>query len=68
MVLKQNKLRCYFTATVSSYFQSDQFGRVLNYYQEHPRRCRLEEKNDKRSILIDKVDSIREAISIFEKM
>ena len=68
LVLKQNKLRCYFTATVSSYFQSDQFGRVLNYYQEHPRRCRLEEKNDKRSILIDKVDSIREAISIFEKM
>ncbi|MBP5679946.1 MAG: transcription-repair coupling factor, partial [Bacteroidales bacterium] len=68
LVLKQNKLRCYFTSTVSSYFQSDQFGRVLNYYQEHPRRCRLEEKNDKRSILIDKVDSIREAISIFEKM
>ena len=68
LILKQNKLRCYFTSTLPEYFQSDKFGRVLDYYQAHTRRCRLEEKNGKRSIQIENVDSIREAISILEKI
>ncbi|MBE6332220.1 MAG: transcription-repair coupling factor [Bacteroidales bacterium] len=68
LAIKQNKMRAYFTTALPDYFQSDAFGRILNYYQEHTRRCRLEEKNGKRSILIDKVDSIREAVAILSKI
>ena len=68
LTLKQRKLRCYFTTSIQDYFNSDQFGRILDYYQNHTRRCHLEEKNGKRAFIIDQVDSIKEATLIFEKI
>lgn len=67
-ILREKKLRCLFVSTLPDYFQSETFGRVLNFFQEHSRRCRLEEKNGKRLLMIDKIDSIREAISLLEKI
>ena len=67
LMLKQKKLRCDFT-NLESYYQGEVFGRVLDYFQSHTRRVRLEEKNGRRYMVIDKVDSIHEAIQIFEKI
>jgi len=68
LVLKQNKLRCDFTSTREDYFEGTIFERILNYFTAHAHRCRLEDRNGKRAMIIDKVDTIREAIQIFEKI
>jgi len=68
LILKQNKLRCDFITNRDDYFEGTVFERVLNYFTNHAHRCRLEDRNGKRAMIIDKVDSIREAIQIFEKI
>ncbi len=68
LILKQNKLRCDFTTSREDYYEGTIFERVLNYFTSHAHRCRLEDRNGKRAMIIDKVDSIREAIQIFEKI
>ena len=45
-------------------YQSPAFGRILTYLQENPRRCHIRDIKGKRSLLIDDVDSVEEAISI----
>ncbi len=68
LILKQGKLRCDFTSSREDYFEGTIFERVLNYFTAHAHRCRLEDRNGKRALIIDKVDTIREAIQIFEKI
>jgi transcription-repair coupling factor (superfamily II helicase) len=67
-ILKQNRLKCIFISTLPEYFAGDMFERVINYVIAHPHRCRLEDKNGVKSVLIEKVDSIREANRILNRM
>ncbi len=52
----------------SSYYQSEAFGRLLNYVQQNPRSCKLREVGKKRSLKIRNVDSVETAVSVLESI
>ncbi|MBC5992733.1 transcription-repair coupling factor [Pontibacter cellulosilyticus] len=48
------------------YFQSDTFGNILKYVQQHPRRSRLKEAKDKLVVIVEDIQSIADAKEVFE--
>lgn len=69
LALKGGKMRVYFVGDDNkAYYQSQAFGKVLGYLQQNPMRCQIREIKGKRSILIDKVDTVSEALAILTQM
>jgi transcription-repair coupling factor (superfamily II helicase) len=65
IMLKQGRMFLYFVSNPNSpYYQSDAFGRVLDYVGHHVRRCNLREQNGKRSMVITDVPTVEEAVSV----
>ena len=65
ILLKQSKMHLYFVSnTESPYFQSEAFGRILNYVGSHPKRCNFHEMAGKRSVIIADVPSVGVALTI----
>jgi transcription-repair coupling factor (superfamily II helicase) len=65
IMLKQQKLFLYFVSNPDSpYYQSEAFGRVLEYVSKHPRQCNFREANGKRSVVIASVASVKDALTI----
>ena len=62
ILLKQSKMHLYFVANPDSpYFQSEAFGRILDYVGHHPKRCNFHETAGKRSVIIAEVPSVNDA-------
>ncbi len=69
VVLKQETMFIYFVDdTNKAYYQSPMFGRILQYLQQNPQRCRIREKNGKRSFSIANVPTVEEAVHILDTM
>ena len=69
VVLKQQAMYLYFVdETNKAYYQSPMFGRILNFYQAHPRACRLREKNGRRSLAINDVPTVEQAVAILQEI
>ena len=69
VILKQQSMYLYFVdETNKAYYQSPMFGRILNFYQAYPRRCRLREKNGRRSLAINDVPTVEEAVDILHRI
>ena len=67
--LKQGKMYLYFVGDEhKAYYQSDMFGRVLNYLQHNPRRCKLRELGGRRSMMVQSVSTVLEAVQILKEM
>lgn len=67
--LKQSNMYLYFVDDSNkAYYQSPMFGRLLNYLQSNPRRCRIREKNGRRSFAISNVPTVEEAVSILQEI
>ena len=65
IMLKQQKMFLYFVSNPDSpYYQSEIFGRVLNYMTRHVRRCGLREANGKRSMVVSDIASVNDALTI----
>ena len=65
LVLKQNRMVGYFVQDENSvYYQSQAFGAILDYMQNHAVRCQLREKGGKRSILFIDVEDVDSAYNI----
>ncbi len=65
IMLKQTKMFLYFVSNPNSpYFQSETFGKILDYVARHPRICNFREGNGKRSIVISSINSMSEALTI----
>lgn len=65
IILKNNQMICHFVSNLkSSFYQSACFDRILNYVQQHYKRTRLREQQGKRSLLIEQVNSVKEAQTI----
>ena len=65
IMLKQKKMFLYFVSNENSpYYQSDAFGRVLEYMTHNVRRCNLREANGKRSMVVSDIPSVEAALSI----
>ena len=69
VALKQGTMFVYFVdETNKAYYQSPMFGRLLQYLQENPRRCRIRDKGGKRSFAIDHVDTVESAVDILNQI
>ncbi|MBP3349278.1 MAG: transcription-repair coupling factor [Bacteroidaceae bacterium] len=65
--LKQGRMYLYFVGDEhTAYYQSTAFGRVLNYLQQNPRRCKLREVNNRRSMVIDPVANVLDAVQLLK--
>ena len=65
IMLKQGHMFLFFVSNQDSpYFQSEAFGRILNYVSNHPRQCNFREANGKRSVVISPVASVGDALTI----
>jgi len=67
LVLKNGQMIAYLVSNLkSTYYQSDEFGRLLQYMARNPRICRLREQNGKRSVIFTDINNIQKAFQIFE--
>jgi transcription-repair coupling factor (superfamily II helicase) len=66
LTIKRDTLKGYLPAENNEkYFQSDTFGRILQYVKEHPRKARLKESRDKLIVIIDDIRNIADAKAVF---
>ena len=65
IMLKQGKMFLYFVSIPDSpYYQSEAFGKVINYMTKNVRRCNLREANGKRSMVVTDIPSVASALTI----
>ena len=69
IMLKQQKMYFYFVSREDSpYFQSEAFGRILQYVSRYPRKCTFREGKGKRSVVISEVPTVAAALSICQEI
>ncbi len=69
VVLKQNKMICYFVSNEDSpYYQSPIFSQVLKYVQTHSGLCKLKERKDRLSLVYEQVKSVNKAIELLDEI
>ena len=65
IMLKQGKMFLYFVSIPDSpYYQSEAFGKVIDYMTKNVRRCNLREANGKRSMVVTNIPSVASALTI----
>ncbi|MCQ2224177.1 MAG: transcription-repair coupling factor [Paludibacteraceae bacterium] len=69
LTLKMNRMTGYFILDDDSpYYQTEAFGRILTYLQEHAVRCKIRETGGRRSIQFLDVNNVTEAYNILSKI
>ncbi len=67
--LKQGYMYLYFVSDDHvAYYQSQAFGRILNYLQRNPKQCKIREIKGRRSLAIQHITSVELAVAILEEM
>lgn len=62
IILKMNRMTIYFPQNSESpYYQSQEFGNIIDYMVQKPRRCQLRDQNGRRSAVILNIKSIADA-------
>ena len=65
IMLKQGRMYlCFVSNPNSPYYQSTAFDHIIHYVTTDPRRCNLRENNGKRSMVIEKVPTVKEAVHV----
>ena len=69
IMLKQQKMYFYFVSRDDSpYFQSEAFGRILQYVSMYPRQCSFREGKGKHSVVISDVPTVASALAVCSKI
>ena len=69
IVFKEKKMYLYFVGSDNlAYYQSDTFGKILNFATRNIKRCQLREVRERRSILVSEVPSIEEGVAILTEI
>jgi transcription-repair coupling factor (superfamily II helicase) len=69
IILKQDTFLAIFVSDRNSpFYNSDLFRRILTFIQQKPLHFRLKEKNDKLTLTVPRVKSVREALRLLEEM
>jgi transcription-repair coupling factor (superfamily II helicase) len=69
MYLKGGRMTLFFVSNVNSlYFQSEAFGKIIEYMMKYPSRCDLREQTGKRSMLIKSVKNTETAVSVMQEI
>lgn len=67
LTLKGGKMKCNFLPSDNqAYFNSDKFGNILHYVQQHSKFCQLKELKSKLLLIISGVDSIDKGIEVLD--
>ena len=67
--LKAGRMTLYFVSNLESlYYQSKSFGKIIEYMSKYPRICNLREQNGKRSMVVQHVATVEEAVAILQEM
>ena len=69
IMLKQGRMSLFFVSQQDSpYYQSEAFGRILDYVARNPRRCQFREQNGRRSMAIAGISTVKDAVSLLASM
>ena len=69
IILKMNRMTIYFPQNKdSAYYQSEIFGKIIDYMVLKPRRCQLREQNERRSAVILNIKSIADAWNLLTQI
>ncbi len=69
IVLKQGRMRMMFVSNENSpFYQSNAFGQVIGFATTNIHRCQLEEKNERRSLLVRDISTVEQAVAILRQM
>ena len=66
--LKNEKFKGHFVSNNDSYFNSDIFGKILQYAQQNPRLCKMKDQAGKAMLIIENVKSVDSAIELLHQM
>lgn len=67
--LKGGRMTLFFVSNPDSlYFQSQAFGKILDYMMKYPRRCDLRDQNGKRSIVVKDITNVETGVSVLLEM
>ena len=65
IMLKQGRMFLFFVANPHSpFYQSNAFGRILDYVAQHPARCNFRDQQGRRSLVISQVPTVEEAVQV----
>ena len=68
-VLKQGRMVLFFVSNLESpYYQSEAFGKVIDYMARYPRNCNLREQNGRRSMVVKDVACVETAVKILQEI
>jgi transcription-repair coupling factor (superfamily II helicase) len=69
IILKQGQMSAVLVSKHDSpYYESETFGKLLDFIKHHPQRCILREQNSRRSILVGSVATIEAACRTLEQI
>ena len=69
ITLKAGRMILYFVSNQDSpYYQSEAFGKIIDYMSKNPRNCNLREQNGRRSMVITKVENVETAVKILQEI
>jgi transcription-repair coupling factor (superfamily II helicase) len=69
IILKNGKMTIYLvTNPESPYYQSAAFDKLLEFAKNRAKICRLSEKNNRRLLSVQQIDSVRKALSVIEEI
>ncbi len=69
IMLKQGRMFLFFVSNPHSpFYQSPAFGRILDFVGTNPRRCNFRDQNGKRSLVVDKISTVEEAVRVLKGM
>ena len=69
LVLKQGSMRLYLVSNFDSmFYQSPEFGGIIDYVSWHPRETKLRELDGRRSVVVKDVHSVTQALQILQAM
>ena len=67
--LKGGRMTLFFVSNPDSpFYQSQAFGKVIDYMMKYTRRCDLREQNGRRSMLIKNVTNVETAVSVLQEI
>ena len=69
IMLKQGRMFLYFVQNANSpYYESDTFGKVIEFATQNVKRCSLREQNGKRSMVIADVPTVEEGVRVLQSI
>ena len=67
--LKRGRMRAYFSQREDpKFFQSDMFGKIIAYVQQHPSRCKLQQDATGLMLQVGEIRAVKDALKVFEEL